>query len=63
MTEPPRRLIEVGVFPTGSDVFIDGVDPFTVLVNDAIARMDAERAAAAEKARQAATVDAKNFEE
>jgi hypothetical protein len=59
VTDPPRRLIEVGVFPTGSAVFIDGVDPLAILIADANAKLDAEhceaeRTAAAEHKLRAA---------
>jgi hypothetical protein len=41
-----RRRIEVGVLPRASEIFVDGVDPLTIMLRDANARLDAERAEA-----------------
>ena len=56
--EPPRRLIEIGTLPTGyGDTFIDGVDPVSVMIADAIRRDDLAKAEV-ERQRQAAIADA-----
>ena len=57
--EAPRRMIEVGTLPSGYDsMFIaeGGVNPLAVMVRDANARLDAERAEA-ERKRLAALAD------
>jgi hypothetical protein len=55
--EPPRRLIEIGTFPSGFDAtFIDGRDPVAVALDDATARLDAEKAEA-ERTRLAQAAD------
>jgi hypothetical protein len=60
-----KKFIFIGMLPVGQDtILVDGQDPFTILVNDAIAWMDAERErAAAEKARQATIADANDIED
>jgi hypothetical protein len=56
MTDSPRRLIEIGVLPSGyTDIFVDGVDPVAVMVREANERLERERVAA-EKARQATAI-------
>jgi F0F1-type ATP synthase epsilon subunit len=56
--EPPRRLIEIGTFPSGFDAtFIDGPDPVGVMIADAIRKDDLAKAEA-ERQRQAAIADA-----
>jgi hypothetical protein len=56
MTEPTRRLIEIGILPSGyADIFVDGVDPVAIMVREANERLERERAAA-EKARQATAI-------
>ena len=58
MTDEPRRLVQVGSFPTsGAEIFIGGVDPVAIMVREANARLDAERAEA-ERARLSASADA-----
>jgi hypothetical protein len=57
MSDAPRRLIEVGTFPTASVIFVDGDDPARLMLRDAGARLDAERAEAARK-QKAAALDA-----
>jgi hypothetical protein len=52
--EPPRRLIEIGTFPSGFDAtFIDGPDPVGVMLADAIRKDDLAKAEA-ERTRLAA---------
>jgi hypothetical protein len=56
MTEPTRRLIEIGILQSGyADIFVDGVDPVAIMVREANERLERERAAA-EKARQATAI-------
>jgi hypothetical protein len=59
MSDEPR-LIEIGVLPSGyADTFIDGVDPVSVMIADAIRKDDLAKAEAeAERVRQAAIADA-----
>jgi len=48
--EPRRRIIEVGVLPSGNDVVYVGegsTDPIVTMIAAANARLDAERAAEA----------------
>jgi hypothetical protein len=53
MTEPRRRLVEIGTLPAGYDAtFASGVDPLAVMLREGAARLDAERAEA-ERARLA----------
>ena len=60
MTEP-RRLIEIGVFPSGAEIFFEGnVDPAAVAIREGIARADRARAEA-EAARLAAISDAERM--
>jgi hypothetical protein len=48
MTDEPRRLIEIGVLPSGGgEIFFEGVDPIVLMLKDADMRLAAERAAAA----------------
>jgi hypothetical protein len=55
---PPRRLIEIGTFPSGYDsTFIDGPDPVATMIADAI-RKDNLAKAEAERARQAVVDEA-----
>ena len=56
MADAPRRLVEVGTFPTASVIFVDGDDPARLMLRDAGARLDRERAEA-EKARLAQAAD------
>jgi hypothetical protein len=60
MTEP--RRIFVGVLPSGADaVFTDGVDPVGIMLRDANAALDRERAAEGERARLATAIDAERM--
>jgi hypothetical protein len=53
-SDEPRRLIEVGTFPTASVIFVDGDDPARLLLRDAGARLDREHAEAERKQKTAA---------
>jgi hypothetical protein len=57
VTDEPRRVY-LGLLPSGADVFVaDGeADPLTVMLSEANARLDAERAEA-ERVRLAALAD------
>jgi hypothetical protein len=57
MSEPPRRLIEVGTFPSGyAHTFVDGADPLVIALEAAHAKLDAE-AREAERIRLAQIAD------
>jgi hypothetical protein len=58
MSDPPRRLIEIGVLPTGyADTFVaGGVDPVAAMIADAIRKDDLAKAEA-ERIRLAAIAD------
>jgi hypothetical protein len=57
MTETPRRLIEIGILPTGyGETFTDGPDPLAVMLREGNARLDRERQAEA-KAKAAKLAD------
>ncbi len=59
MGDEPRRIV-VGMLPSGGEIFIDGPDPIAIMLREANARLDAERAEA-ERARLAADIErAKN---
>jgi hypothetical protein len=56
--DEPRRLIFVGVLPSGHDaVFADGPDPVAAMVREAGAALDRERAEA-ERQQKTAALDA-----
>jgi hypothetical protein len=63
MTEPPRKLIEIGTFGGSSadELFSANGDIVGVMLRDAIARADAARAAE-EKARLSAAADAERVQ-
>jgi hypothetical protein len=45
--DAPKRMIEIGVLPTGGgEIFYEGVDPIVLMLKDADMRLAAERAAA-----------------
>jgi hypothetical protein len=57
MSDEPRRLIQIGVLPTGyADTYIDGVDPVSVMITDAIRKDDLAKAEA-ERQRLAQAAD------
>lgn len=57
MTDTRRRLIEIGVIPSGAELFFEGnIDPAVAVVADGIRKADLARAGG-ERARLAAALD------